>query len=238
MSDNMIMIVDYSYIHVILTFYITLYQVISRCASIDAFARSTASWRSCVNRRSCFSSVVSALNAWNRYIMTSFVIKNWTFSKGNGGWCGCWIWDMVRYDYVISVPFFVWKFPIVPDLLWNWPMVHPCHVCTGVFHVSPLQRNLPASQDPNFQEISQHFAILSRRKFFGWNRWHEKSLLDEHLPSSKCCKVDSKDAILSQHDTMSQSSQGRPCSRDAWADAKALDIQGTKQCPIHRNVRL
>ena len=129
--------------------------------------------------------------------------------------------------------------PSSHDLLWNWPMVHPCHVCTGVFHVSPLQRNLPASQDPNFQEISHlHFAILSRRKFFGLNRWHEKSLLDEHLPSSKCCKVDSKDAILSQHDTMSQSSQGRPCSRDAWADAKALDIQGTKQGPIHRNVRL
>ena len=101
-----------------------------------------------------------------------------------------------------------------------------------------------------FNEICQLLRIQISKKFRictlqschvtsgGLNRWHEKSLLDEHLPSSKCCKVDSKDAILSQHDTMSQSSQGRPCSRDAWADAKALDIQGTKQGPIHRNVRL
>ena len=28
---------------------------------------------------------------------------------------------------------------------------------------------------------------------------------------------------MSEHDTTSQSLQGRPCSRDAWADAKALD---------------
>ena len=128
--------------------------------------------------------------------------------------------------------------PIVLDLLWNWQRVHPCHVCTD------------RSMCHLFNEICQLLRIQISKKFRictlqschvasgGLNRWHEKSLLDEHLPSSKCCKVDSKGAILSQHDMMSQSSQGRPCSRDAWADAKAFDIQGTKQGPIHRNVRL